>query len=69
MDKETLSNYGWIIISVLIIAALISTALIISRLVTKETTNSIDKFFEDSSVSATNYLPENKNFEENCYFF
>ena len=69
MDKETLSHYGWIVICVIIIAALISTAFIVARVVTDKTKNTVDTFFVSEESSATAFATqENRPNKNNLYF-
>lgn len=69
MDKETLSHYGWIIICVIIIAALLSTAFIVARVVTDKTKSTVDRFFDNEESSVTAFTTqENRLSENNLYF-
>ena len=50
MDKETLSNYGWVVIVVIVLAIMIVLATPFGNYIAKGTTGMLKQFSTDASI-------------------
>ena len=49
MDKETFSSYGWLVVTVIVIAAMIAFAPAFSKLITDSVDALLDSFGENAT--------------------
>ena len=66
MDKETLSNYGWVVIAVLILAVMIALATPFGKFISSAVQSTVQGLFDvnDEALSAADILIEDKEIEK-----